>query len=127
MNSSMTWHTVQSVHTTSQDAVQARVLLPENSQWFDGHFPGEPILPGIAQLAMVEEIVRRGFGVWYRLLTVDKVRFKKVIRPGDEVSVLVCRKNHDQMFFSFQVLHQGDLACGGRAGFVRGEDVHKKI
>lgn len=113
----MNWHAVHSVHKISELAAQGRVALPEESQWFSGHFPGEPILPGIAQLTVVEEVVNLAFEGRYRLQSVERVRFKKVIRPGDAVSVEVWRKANDQKEFSFHLLHQGELACGGRAVF----------
>ncbi len=59
--------------------------------WFVGHFPGEPILPGVliaetlAQAAALLHLAanpeRAGETVY--LAGFDKLRFRRVVRPGD--------------------------------------------
>jgi len=64
------------------------VAFPASSPWFDGHFPGKPILPGLGLLALVLHAVRSGLDQEaLRLERVIKTRFKGVILPGDELDV----------------------------------------
>lgn len=123
----MQWHTVQSVHRTPEGVVQGQVAVPEESPWFCGHFPQEPILPGIAQLAMVEDLVRLGFSSQYRIQEVEKVRFKKVIHPGDAVRVEVWTQDEEKALFAFQIQHLRDVACGGRAVFKKSKGMEGKL
>ena len=66
-----------------------------NEQFFQGHFPTEPIMPGVfmievlAQLAGVLVLKRRNVtlkdGYVCYLAGVDKTRFKKPVYPGDQL------------------------------------------
>ena len=39
------------------ERMTAAAAVPGDSAWYAGHFPDNPILPGIAILAMVEEAI----------------------------------------------------------------------
>lgn len=66
-----------------------------NEPIFNGHFPDNPIMPGVmmveamAQLAGILGFVSAGesaqSGYLYLFAGVDKVRFKKLVRPGDQL------------------------------------------
>lgn len=53
------------------------VELPASSPLFEGHFPGHPILPGVAQLAFVE----RALGA--PLAEVRAVKLRRPVGPGE--------------------------------------------
>jgi len=90
----------------TETAVTARVDVPEASRWFDGHFPEEPILPGIAQLALVMEVLKKAFGPKTAAIRFSRVRFKQLIRPGDRLDLDIRPKPEDAGSFSFRI------ACG---------------
>ncbi len=50
--------------------------------WFDGHFPGNPILPGVAQLALVVEALARERGAALDLGGITFLRLRQLVRPG---------------------------------------------
>jgi len=68
-----------------------------NEPHFTGHFPDQPIMPGVliieamAQatgiLAFKSEVGRPVTGQIYMLVGVDKVRFKRIVEPGDQLQV----------------------------------------
>lgn len=71
--------------------------------YFRGHFPGEPVMPGVllvealAQLAGLVELRRRGLkGRICYLVGIDSARFRSPVFPGDvltlEAKVLKARK-----------------------------------
>ena len=41
------------------DELVAHAVVPAEAIWFQGHFPGLPILPGVAMLALVEDVLSR--------------------------------------------------------------------
>lgn len=67
--------------------------------WFAGHFPGQPIFPGVllaeafAQLAALVALTanRHLVGRPVLLLGLDKVRFRRPVQPGDRVDLHVER------------------------------------
>ncbi len=77
-----------------------------NEPQFTGHFPSQPIMPGVmivealAQatgiLAFKSEVGKPIDGQIYMLVGIDKVRFKRMVEPGDqlrlEVEVLTVKR-----------------------------------
>ena len=68
-----------------------------NEPHFAGHFPDQPIMPGVliiealAQatgiLAFKSEVGKPQTGQIYMLVVVDKVRFKRMVEPGDQLEI----------------------------------------
>ncbi len=63
-----------------------------NEPFFQGHFPGEPVMPGVlvleamGQVAAVMIINREELkGKFTYLVGLDKVRFRKPVLPGDQL------------------------------------------
>jgi len=70
-----------------------------NEPQFTGHFPSQPIMPGVmivealAQatgiLAFKSEVGKPIDGQIYMLVGIDKVRFKRMVEPGDQIRLEV--------------------------------------
>lgn len=70
-----------------------------NEPQFAGHFPSQPIMPGVmivealAQatgiLAFKSEVGKPISGQIYMLVGIDKVRFKRMVEPGDQLRLEV--------------------------------------
>ena len=70
-----------------------------NEPQFTGHFPSQPIMPGVlivealAQatgiLAFKSEVGKPIDGQIYMLVGIDKVRFKRIVVPGDQILLRV--------------------------------------
>jgi len=68
-----------------------------NEPFFDGHFPGLPIMPGVLIIeAMAQAAGILGFktldkkpsdGSIYMFVGADKMRFKKPVVPGDQLTL----------------------------------------
>jgi 3-hydroxyacyl-[acyl-carrier-protein] dehydratase len=67
-----------------------------NEPFFQGHFPGHPVMPGvliIEALAQASGLLTqlsegggaRGDGTVYYLVKVDKARFSQIVVPGDQL------------------------------------------
>jgi 3-hydroxymyristoyl/3-hydroxydecanoyl-(acyl carrier protein) dehydratase len=78
---------------TSGGLVAEARFAPE-SLWFSGHFPGYPIVPGVALLYLAAEVLRVGTaeGEKVTVKSVRRVRFRQPVRPGESLTVLVLRK-----------------------------------
>ena len=107
------WHHLTVSPESTSDELHSRAQAHSASPWFSGHFPGEPILPGIAQIAMVLETVQKALGRNLRIAGIKRVRFKQVIQPGDEISIRAHLRKGDGESYSFQVTVGGEIACSG--------------
>jgi acyl-CoA synthetase (AMP-forming)/AMP-acid ligase II len=75
-----------------RDARRLTFTVPADLRWFEGHFPGDPVLPGVAQLdGLIARQVERLWPDAGALRAVSRLKFSRVIRPGDRISVLLER------------------------------------
>jgi 3-hydroxyacyl-[acyl-carrier-protein] dehydratase len=107
------WHQIEKITTQTEATAEAEVAIPTDSLWFDGHFPGMPLLPGIAQLAMVEEVIATAWPRQRWAGHFSRVRFKLKIDPGSPVVIKVARNKDKPEVFSFQIATDEGLACAG--------------
>ncbi len=63
-----------------------------NEQFFQGHFPGRPIMPGVLQLEALAQVGGvqllasiGGEGKLVVLLTIDEAKFRRNVVPGDQL------------------------------------------
>lgn len=68
----------------SDQGHRAELTVAAGSPWFDGHFPGHPVLPAIAHLAVATRLHRQ-CGEPGTLSGVEGLRFSEPVRPGDRL------------------------------------------
>lgn len=80
-----------------------------NEPHFNGHFPGEPIMPGVliveamAQTAGAISAVQHSDGArkLVYFMTIDNVRFRKPVIPGDRLELHVKKTKQRGAIFKF--------------------------
>lgn len=92
-----------------------------NEQFFQGHFPGQPIMPGVLLLEVMAQVggvlARKsaaGKGRPTVFLTgIDKAKFRRPVVPGDQlrVEVEVVRRKDPFWKMSGQILVESALVC----------------
>jgi beta-hydroxyacyl-ACP dehydratase FabZ len=91
-----------------------------NEPYFMGHFPGVPIMPGVLQLEAMAQAggvllnrVSEGEGgkVPY-FMSIDKAKFRKVVKPGDQlrIEVELTQLRSRTAKFKGQILVDGKVA-----------------
>jgi len=82
------------VEFVSADELVAIKNVTYNEPYFGGHYPGNPIMPGVLQVEAMAQaagvlLLRRGSseGQVALLMSADKVKFRKAVRPGDQVVI----------------------------------------
>jgi UDP-3-O-[3-hydroxymyristoyl] N-acetylglucosamine deacetylase / 3-hydroxyacyl-[acyl-carrier-protein] dehydratase len=80
------------VEFVGDDALVAIKNVSINEPFFQGHFPGNPVMPGVLQLEAMAQaagilMLRRGSseGKTSLFMSADKVKFRKPVRPGDQL------------------------------------------
>ena len=85
------------VNIDEENGIHAKKLVSEDEYLLQGHFPDNPIFPGVIIIeALGQASGILGFvkmnktpeeGSIYVLAGVDKVRFRKRVRPGDNIDL----------------------------------------
>jgi 3-hydroxyacyl-[acyl-carrier-protein] dehydratase len=86
------------------------------SEWFSGHFPGDPILPGIAQLEMVSRLLGAEQPDNTRLKGLSRVKFRKIVRPGELLDIQMAPGNK-QGHYIFRITSGEKEVCSGQMIF----------
>lgn len=95
-----------------------------NEPQFQGHFPHAPVMPGVllceafAQTAGIVAMTANGdlSGQTVYLVGLDKVRFRKPVRPGDRVEITAEKESEVRGIWKFRVVATVDgakVADGG--------------
>jgi len=111
------WSLLKDVRAVDPNQIEALAEVPVDSPWFSGHFPGEPILPGIALIytvkqAITEEALKRNQKL--HLHSLRRVRFTRPVRPGDTLSVSITAEDeNDVMMFSFKIICKDNIVSSG--------------
>ncbi len=78
--------------------LQCRVL--PSLIYFSGHFPGQPILPGVTQLAWVEQLAKIFFTINQPFLRMEVIKFRKIIQPEDIIKIkLTWKAENNKLYF----------------------------
>lgn len=111
------WQLLREVQTKEQNSIEAEAFVPTDSIWFSGHFPGEPILPGIAVFNIVWQAIAYDAGKRneeIRLNTLKRVRFTHPVRPGETLAAIIkCSESGDESLYSFKVISKENVVCSG--------------
>ena len=73
--------------------------VPHNHPALPHHFPGDPIVPGVWLLSLVEDAARERFGEALRLRGVPDARFRRILRPGEAYRIELTRVASDRLEF----------------------------
>lgn len=89
---------VDRVISVEADSIHAIKNVTFNEHFFQGHFPGSPVMPGVLQL---EAMAQAGALLAYSnapfkpeekviyLMAFDKVKFRRIVTPGDRLDLHV--------------------------------------
>lgn len=98
-----------------------------NEPFFNGHFPGRPIMPGVLQLEAMAQaggiLLSRQTGIKGQVplfMAIDKARFRRPIVPGDAMRIEVTMLNRRARVVRVQgrVLVDGQLAAEAELMFM---------
>ena len=111
------WSLLKEIKAVNNNYIEALADVPADSPWFSGHFPGQPILPGIALVYMAEQAIIQDAlakGEQVQLHTLKRVRFTQPVRPGETLSLnIVSEEAGEDILFSFKVANKENIVCSG--------------
>jgi 3-hydroxyacyl-[acyl-carrier-protein] dehydratase len=116
------------VSATAGESIVAYKNLSINEPYFDGHFPGNPIFPGVLLLeAMAQAAGILGFysqgktnddGSTYYFAGADNVRFRRPCVPGDQVMLHAAIVSQRRGIWKFDVRAEVDAEVAATANIL---------
>ncbi len=73
-------YTIHSI-SESENQIQTEVLLHAGHAIFKGHFPGQPILPGVCMMEIITEIIGEHLKKTFRISSAPLIKFLLMIDP----------------------------------------------
>ena len=115
------------IETDGHEKIVGIKNLTVNEPFFQGHFPGNPILPGVLQLEAMAQVggllmnrrlKREGQLAFF--LAVDNARFRRLCVPGDQLRIEVGLKRfrlgmarmHGRVLCEGELASEADLMFG---------------
>ena len=98
-----------------------------NEPYFHGHFPNEPVMPGVLQIEAIAQVGACAIlyhddykGKTAYFLTVNKAKFRKKVVPGDmlEIECKITHFSHGRGMGEGIAKVNGEVACEAEVTFV---------
>ncbi len=75
------FYTVHSKQQTSDQSFSIYIRLNEKHPVFEGHFPGNPVTPGVCMMQIIKELTEEITGFELFLKNASNVKFMALINP----------------------------------------------
>ena len=116
---------IDSVELDEEGAAHGRYTVRGDEFFLRGHFPGNPVVPGVilceivaqASCVLIQDEMK-GRTPYYA--GIDKVRFRQMVRPGDtiEITVNLLRSKMNVYVVGGEAKVNGKTAVSGEFSFI---------
>ena len=111
---------IDSVNVEPGESAEGYSLLKSDAWYFDMHFPGNPVLPGVFQMEMIQQtggLIINTLNDKQKLklymYSADDIKFHKAARPGDRLHTLVILQSYRRGIgkFAGSLFINDELSC----------------
>lgn len=109
------------------ESITATKNVTINESYFRGHFPGNPVMPGVLQIEALAQAASililkspEFLGKTAYLGAIHQAKFRQVVRPGDvlKLKVKMLKKHENMGIVAAQALTNNQTACTAELMFV---------
>jgi UDP-3-O-[3-hydroxymyristoyl] N-acetylglucosamine deacetylase/3-hydroxyacyl-[acyl-carrier-protein] dehydratase len=107
------------VECDEKETIVAIKNVTVNEPFFQGHFPNNPVMPGVLQIEAMAQVggllmiesAAAGEKVSTYLMSVDAVKFRRLVRPGDQlrIEVKLARRRGPSAKFAGRITVDGQV------------------
>lgn len=106
-------------------SISGRVTVTGNEFFFQGHFPGKPILPGVIMIEMMAQlgavaVLSTVSNRWMYLSQCERVKFRRVVQPPADLhlfmEMLRQRSNYGTAWTWIE--KEGKRVCEGKLSYA---------
>lgn len=94
------------------DTLELDLVVTPDGAWFDGHFPGHPILPGVVQIGWAAHFAQALLGSDTPPMQFERVKFRRPVGPAAQLT-LSLRKVGAKVHWQFVDTSNGAVASSG--------------
>lgn len=102
---------------SEDETLKAEILINAQHQILKGHFPDQPVVPGVCMVQIVKELLEERLGNNYRLVKADHLKFLNLIDPRITPGFMVELK--------FEIIDLNTVKAN--AGFYNGDIQYFKL
>ena len=105
---------IQSVNIDDNNQIIGILTFSADFPAFEGHFPEQPVLPAIVQLAAVRMLAAKHIGKQLLPTSVDRAKFKTMIGPEEQMTITIRLDQLDNdVTISFSITTDKGKAASG--------------
>lgn len=110
MNLKNDFYTVKE-KTTAENKIIAVIELNASHKIYEGHFPGQPIVPGVCQMQILKEFLEEAMGKKLQAGQGDNIKFTGMIIPDKNpmVNIEISYQDKDGMLAADAKFYSGEI------------------
>lgn len=105
---------IGSTHALGDEKVRVEVRVPLRSVYFEGHFEGRPMLPGVAQVVGLGHAeAQRCYGPLGPARRLIRTKFQAVVVPGDALDLFFEIERGEETKVRFRLMRGEESVSSG--------------
>jgi len=104
-------------HSGDGETLTGHCLVTADMPFFNGHFPGFPLMPAVAQIEMIRDLLEKHADWNTTIAGGSGLKFSGRIQPNDRLTIRLQRRPSGDISFSIEnsnaVVSKGTLQTGG--------------
>ena len=92
----------------SEATWRADVVFDRDARYFEGHFPGFPLLPGVVQLGTAHHFAEQFLRREIALRSVKKMKFTRAVSPGERIRLTLEKSGDGEVAYRYT---KGEDTC----------------
>lgn len=88
------FYTINSIEEKTENSYDVLIELNKNHTIFEGHFPGNPVTPGVCMIQIIKELVEEITQKKWQLKKLSNVKFMAIINPEEHPNLHISLDIH---------------------------------